>query len=366
MTFSNVFQNKSVIITGHTGFKGSWLLAWLKSLGAKITGISFDIPTIPSHYAYGNMKNNIVDYKIDIREKSKLKDAIQSANPDFIFHLAAQPIVKKSYESPYETWSTNLMGSLNILDSVRDFKKRCNVIMITSDKCYDNVEWSWGYRENDILGGPDPYSASKGATELMIKSYVKSYFSGVDNLVHIASARAGNVIGGGDWAENRIIPDCIKSWSKNLPVNLRNPNSTRPWQHVLEPLSGYLLLASNLNKNSSFHGEAYNFGPESHQNFSVRELVESMSKHWKKVKWNDISNNQKIEAYESNLLKLNCDKALHHMNWRPVLDFKSTVKMTAIWYKSFYEEDINNNQTTIKQISDYTQKAKQKGLVWAK
>tara|TARA_B100001113_G_scaffold349877_1_gene346034 strand:+ start:4251 stop:5327 length:1077 start_codon:yes stop_codon:yes gene_type:complete len=346
------FKNKKIIVTGHTGFKGSWLTSWLKVLEADVTGISLDLPTEISHFDAAHIKDDIEDCRIDIRDYESISKKIIDKKPDFLFHLAAQPIVGRSYEDPIETWSTNVIGTINILESLKKLNNQCTAIIITSDKCYDNVEWEWGYRENDALGGPDPYSASKGAAELAIKSYKKSFFNDENSNIRIASARAGNVIGGGDWAKNRIVPDCIVAWSNNNSVELRNPSSTRPWQHVLEPLGGYLTLAEKLSKNFELHGEAFNFGPPSHQNHSVLALVQEMSNHWEKVKW-EIPSKIEDVFYESGLLKLNCDKALHLLDWQAILDFKDTVQLTAEWYKSFYENKNNIGQTTNHQIKEY-------------
>jgi len=350
-----IYKNKNVVVTGHTGFKGSWLVAWLKQMGASVTGIALDPPSIPSHYDASKLADGIQDYRIDIRNEGAIEQVILEAKPDFLFHLAAQPIVGASYDDPIETWGTNVMGTINVLEALRKIQHDCSAVIITSDKCYNNVEWEWGYRENDALGGPDPYSASKGAAELAIRSYVKSYFSGEDNSVRIASARAGNVIGGGDWAANRIVPDCVKSWSKNEIVELRNPHSTRPWQHVLEPLGGYLQLGALLSQNHHLHGEAFNFGPQAQQNQSVLELVKQMSKSWSEVRWAECES-KSSQFYESGLLKLNCDKALHFLNWHAVLDFEETVALTANWYRSFYEVPSSIREVTNKQINDYSKK----------
>ncbi|MDC1238144.1 CDP-glucose 4,6-dehydratase [Pseudomonadales bacterium] len=350
-----IYKNKNVVVTGHTGFKGSWLVAWLKQMGASVTGIALDPPSIPSHYDASKLAEGIQDHRIDIRNVGAIEQAIREAKPDFLFHLAAQPIVGASYGDPIETWSTNVMGTINVLEALRKVEHECSAVIITSDKCYDNVEWEWGYRENDALGGPDPYSASKGAAELAIRSYVKSYFSGDDNTIRIASARAGNVIGGGDWAENRIVPDCVQSWSRNEIVELRNPHSTRPWQHVLEPLGGYLQLGALLSQNHRLHGEAFNFGPQAQQNHSVLELVKQMSRSWSEVRWAECEP-QSSQFYESGLLKLNCDKALHFLNWHAVLNFEETVALTADWYRSFYDEPISIQDVTHKQINDYAKK----------
>jgi CDP-glucose 4,6-dehydratase len=360
---SNFFKNKTVLVTGHTGFKGSWLIAWLKILGANVVGLSLDPPTTPSHFVAACLHKDIVDLRIDIRDNEALKNSIIETQPDFIFHLAAQSLVRKSYSSPIETWTTNLNGTMNLLESLRALKNDCSAVIITSDKCYENVEWVWGYRETDSLGGLDPYSASKGATELLIRSFIKSFFPPTSN-VRIASARAGNVIGGGDWANSRIIPDCVRAWSAGTEVTLRNPNSTRPWQHVLEPLSGYITLAMHLNRTSNFHGESFNFGPSSHQNHSVLELVSLMGNQWDKANWRDISKSIE-EPYESGLLKLNCDKALHQLNWHEVMDFEDTVNMTIEWYKIFYQTPEKIFDVTKSQIVKYHTLANEKGLPWA-
>ena len=364
MNYFEVFKDKKILITGHTGFKGTWLTAWLKLLGAEIVGISLDIVSDPSHFLEANLDDGIKDYRVDIRDREKVIEITKKERPDFIFHLAAQSLVRESYLNPVDTWSTNLMGTLNILEALRKVDKKCTAVIITSDKCYDNVEWVWGYKETDSLGGPDPYSSSKGAAELLIKSYLKSFFASEDCEVRIASARAGNVIGGGDWAKDRIIPDCVKAWSQDKIVQLRNPNATRPWQHVLEPLSGYLRLAYDLDKSKRLHGEPFNFGPPAQQNQSVSELVEVMSHYWDKVRWEDISK-RADQPYESGLLKLNCDKALHELNWRAVMDFEETVSMTAEWYKSFYLDPTTILDFTNSQLEKYTDLAKSRGLDWA-
>tara|TARA_B100001248_G_C27380982_1_gene456930 strand:- start:706 stop:1815 length:1110 start_codon:yes stop_codon:yes gene_type:complete len=358
------FKNKNVLITGHTGFKGSWLTAWLKKLEANVTGVSLDPITNPSHFHAANIAKNINDLRIDIRDRTTLSKEIIKAKPDFVFHLAAQSLVRKSYKNPVETWETNVLGTLNVLEALKDLENDCVAIIITSDKCYDNVEWEWGYRETDLLGGPDPYSASKGAAELAIKSHIKSYFQSKTANVRIASARAGNVIGGGDWSKDRIIPDCVKAWSEDKTVSLRNPNATRPWQHVLEPLSGYISLAINLSQKQELHGEPFNFGPKADVNRSVLDLVEQMSINWNKVRWEDVSEKED-GPYESGLLKLNCDKALHFLDWHAVMNFEDTVNMTSEWYKAFYNSEDKIEEITNNQISDYILMAKKSGLAWA-
>ena len=360
----NVFDAKTVLITGHTGFKGAWLTAWLKQLGAKVIGIALDPPTNPSHFAAAGLAEGISDLRIDIRNYAALESAVVSAQPDFVFHLAAQALVRRSYENPFETWQTNLLGTLQLLEALRKVDKLCAAVIITSDKCYDNVEWVWGYRETDAMGGFDPYSASKGAAELAVRSQIKSFFPKATSKVRIASARAGNVIGGGDWAADRIVPDCVKAWSVNNSVELRNPYSTRPWQHVLEPLSGYLSLAVALAQRSELHGEPFNFGPPSRQNHCVLELVQQMALYWDQVHWQEISRSG-VAPYESGLLKLNCDKALHHLQWHAVMDFNDTVRMTAEWYKAYYKQPSSIGAMTDIQIKAYTLSAKRQGLAWA-
>ena len=241
--FNNIFRGKKIIVTGNTGFKGSWLSLWLYSLGAKVTGISKDIPSNPSLFEELDLAKKTEHHFENICDALKMKEIFTAVQPDFVFHLAAQPIVSVSYDDPLETFRTNTIGTANILEALRFVSSPCSAVIITSDKCYDNVEWIWGYREQDALGGKDPYSASKGAAELVIKTYFHSYFKKADSKIKLASIRAGNVIGGGDWALNRIVPDCFRSWNDGKPVKIRNPESTRPWQHVLEPLSGYLRAA---------------------------------------------------------------------------------------------------------------------------
>jgi len=355
-----IFRGKSVMVTGHTGFKGSWLIAWLKMLGAQVTGIALDPPTNPSHFLVAQLGNDVLDLRIDLHEKKAVHQAIEDVHPDFLFHLAAQPLVRKSYLDPITTYSTNVIGTLYVLEALRDFKYPCVAVMITSDKCYDNVEWVWGYRETDRLGGPDPYSASKGAAELVIRSHVSSFFP-KDGNIRIGIGRAGNVIGGGDWAEDRIVPDCIRAWSKGEEATLRNTKATRPWQHVLEPLSGYLNLAMKLSQDSNLHGEPFNFGPPAHQNHTVLKLVKAMSEYWDQVRWVDVSDNAE-QHHESGLLKLNCDKALHQLDWRAVLSFQETVRMTAEWYRSYYENPSKIRDITFSQIKEYETFAQNKGM----
>lgn len=356
-----IFKNKTVIVTGHTGFKGSWLTQWLVLLGAKVIGISNNIPSKPSHFELLNLRKKIIHKKINIINLKKLKKIIIDYKPDYLFHLAGQPLVKNSFLNPIETWQTNTVGTLNILEALRVLKKKCNVILITSDKSYKNLEIKRGYKETDILGGYDPYSASKAGAELVIQSHVKSFFSIKQKKILICVARAGNVIGGGDWSNYRLIPDCIKSWTKNKKVVLRNPNSTRPWQHVLEAVWGYLLLASKLNKNKKLHGEVFNFGPINTNNYSVLQVVKNMKKNWSKVSWK-ILKLKKNKFYESSLLKINSIKAMKKIKWKCILKFSETVKMTVDWYKLNYTNPDIIQKITIKQIKEYEKLIYKRGI----
>lgn len=364
MSHLSLLKGAKVLVTGHTGFKGSWLSLWLTHLGAQVTGVSIDVPTEPSHFVAAELASTLRDCRLDIRDGAGLKSLVQDIQPDFVFHLAAQALVRHSYADPVDTWQTNALGTINVLEALRGLVHPCVAVLITSDKCYDNVEWVWGYRETDALGGPDPYSASKGAAELAIRSHVRSFFP-ADGVVRIGVGRAGNVIGGGDWAGDRIVPDCMRAWSRGEIVSLRNPLATRPWQHVLEPLSGYLALAMALKESSALHGEPFNFGPPAQQNHSVGELVSAMTDHWDQVRWEDVSE-QYGGPYESGLLKLNCDKALHYLQWRATWDFDATVRETALWYRHYYGKPSKSIiNFSLGQIAAYVQAAKSQGVAWA-
>ena len=360
MNLSSVFNNKAVLVTGHTGFKGSWLSAWLSQLGANIIGLSDRVPTNPAHYDY--IKECIdQDHRIDVRDTESIFSIINEVKPHFIFHLAAQPIVLASYQEPLITFSTNTLGTAAILDALRRTNHKCTAVMVTSDKCYDNVERDYGYNEEDRLGGKDPYSGSKGAAELVIKSYVQSFFINTGSNVQVAVGRAGNVIGGGDWAPYRIIPDCVRSWAVNKKPEIRSPFATRPWQHVLEPLSGYLSLAYALSKNHGLNGEAFNFGPLVNQNHTVEELVNEMIIHWPGSEWQNKSADNKT-PHEAGLLQLNCDKAQKILEWRATLNFKETALWTSEWYREYYNKGSKYAlEVTVNQIEEYMNFAKQRG-----
>ena len=364
--FDNVYAGKRVLITGHTGFKGSWLASWLLKLGAKVYGLSLDDQTEPSHFNLLNFGKEVKHSKGDVRDQAFLENYIEETNPEFIFHLAAKAIVRDCYENPIDAFMTNSFGSLNVLHSLKRAEALKAVVMITSDKCYENVEWEYGYKEDDQLGGKDPYSASKACAELLFSSFFRSYFGKAG--FHISTARAGNVIGGGDWARDRIVPDCIRSWAEKKSVEIRSPLATRPWQHVLEPLSGYLWLGASLyqKEREGLNGEAFNFGPSSDVNKPVSDLISEMNKYWDDGKWhkNESAMGAKKEA---NLLKLCCDKALHRLDWLPNLSFQETVEFTVNWYKNYYLQKISSiREYTLGQISSYEDLAKKRKRAWAK
>ncbi|KHE94088.1 MAG: CDP-glucose 4,6-dehydratase [Candidatus Scalindua rubra] len=365
-SFKNIYSGKRVLITGHTGFKGSWLSTWLLNLGANVIGYSLNIPTNPSNFNVLNLVNKLEHITGDVKDLNHLEQVFDECSPDIVFHLAAQAITRLSYDMPQDTFNTNLVGTVNILECIRRSKTVKAAVIITSDKCYQNVEWIWGYRENDRLGGDDPYSASKACVEIASNSYIKSFFS-EDGSPKISTARAGNVIGGGDWAVDRIVPDCVRAFFKGKRLEIRNPLATRPWQHVLEPLSGYLWLGANfLLRNERVSGESFNFGPLSDVNRTVEELLCEFTKTLKNGKW-CISKEGDKEKKESVLLHLNCEKALSYLNWHAVLSFEETVKITSEWYKNYYDStDKDMYDFTTKQIDGYKCLAQKRGLIWAK
>ena len=332
------YKNSKVLVIGHTGFKGCWLVNCLNYFQAKVYGIAKkEINQSINYKASGIKKKIIKEYNIDVRDYSNLNKAILDIKPKFIFYLAAQSLVGQSYKKPFETWDTNFYGVLNLLEILKEKKFRCNLILITSDKCYKNIGKKTGYKEIDYLGGTDPYSASKSSVEILYKSYFDSYLFKKNN-IQSATVRAGNVIGGGDLSENRIVPDCIKAWQKKTIVKIRSPKSTRPWQHVLGPLNGYLILGDYLNKNKC-NGESFNFGPTLNNSKTVKKLILEIQKNLKKFKFKITKQNLFLEH---GLLQLNCSKAKKILNWKPQLNFKDTIKFTTDWYKEFY---LNSNMS---------------------
>lgn len=365
--FGNVYRGKRVFVTGHTGFKGAWLTAWLLKLGAQVTGYSDSVPTEPSLFEASGLKSRI-DHKLgDIRDLENLTLALQDAKPDFVFHLAAQAIVSTSYTKPIDTITTNVVGTANLLEALRTVDRPCVAIIITSDKCYENVEWPWGYKETDHLGGKDIYSASKGAAEVIFHSFFHSFFAHENGPIRLATGRAGNVIGGGDWAKDRIVVDCMRNWSDGRHVEIRSPNATRPWQHVLEPLSGYLTLGASLTASPSLSGESFNFGPRSEQNRTVVDLISDLSEHWHFANPTDAYRvTANVPFHEAGLLKLNCDKALHYLRWESNLDYDTCVKFVSEWYFAFYRGQESMFELTLDQIEQYEARARQRDLIWTR
>lgn len=363
--YQNKYYNKKVLITGNTGFKGSWLTMWLLKLGAKVYGISKDIPTKPSLFETLQLESKINHAFLDIRNFDVLSKEIKQIEPAFIFHLAAQPIVSLSYTNPLETITSNVVGTANILESLRQLKNKCVAVIITSDKCYENVEWVWGYKETDRLGGKDIYSASKGAAEIIYHSYHRALFGEKTEHLTTVTARAGNVIGGGDWAKDRIVPDCFRAWSANEKVTIRQPMATRPWQHVLEPLSGYLHIASHLWNSKELNGESFNFGPFQESNSSVKQLITDLGHTWGIDSENDLYQvDNEANFSESGLLKLNCDKALFYLKWKPTLTYSELVNITGNWYKNFYKKESDVEKFTLTQIEEFENLATKRNIIW--
>lgn len=340
------FKNKKIIVTGHTGFKGSWLICWLSILNAQILGISLK-PKKLSHFNLIKNKIKIKNVFLDIRNEKEIKKKILDFQPDLVFHLAAQAIVSKSYEAPKYTYETNVLGTFNVLNSLLGLKKKCSAVFITSDKCYQNREINRGYKEDDKMGGEDFYSSSKASAELLIHSFYKSFIYKKKMNLSIATARAGNVIGGGDWSKDRLIPDCIFSWSKGKRAIVRNPNSTRPWQHVLEALNGYLHLSYFLSQNK-FNGESFNFSNQKIKNFTVKDFIYNMSKKWIGAKWK-IKKNSSFK--ETKLLQLSNRKAEKKMKWKNKIKLDDTINLVFNWYYSFYKK---KKILTFEQIKFFT------------
>jgi CDP-glucose 4,6-dehydratase len=362
--FGGIYSYKKVLVTGHTGFKGSWLSLWLSLLGADVTGLSIEPDTNPNHISLLNIKmNSIIG---DIRNKKLVYDVIDNYKPDIVFHLAAQPLVRKSYKMPHETFEINIMGTVNIFEACRASESVRAIINVTSDKCYDNKEYAYsssGYREEDPMGGFDPYSASKGCVELITSSYRNSFFNLSDykktHNILLASCRAGNIIGGGDWSEDRLVPDIIRSAAQNNPINIRNPYAVRPWQHVMEPLSGYLLLGQKLLEEKPEFAEAWNFGPDQKSDITVKEVVKTAKLSWEQINYETTSDPD--QPHESGFLKLNCSKANSKLDWKGVWDVTTAIKKAIEWYRDFYNKEI---LLTENDLAYYIEDAENKGLSW--
>ncbi len=350
------YRGKRILVTGHTGFKGSWLSIWLKELEADVIGYALDPRTKDDIFIAAGLKDKIVDVRGDIRDIDNLQKVFLKYKPEIVFHLAAQPLVIKSYESPRDTYEINVMGTLNVLECIRNAKSTKVGVMITTDKCYENKEQIWGYRETDPLGGYDPYSSSKGCAEILIASYRSSFMNPKDYKKHgksISSVRAGNVIGGGDWSENRLVPDCIRALINNKTIEIRNPYAIRPWQHVLEPLSGYLQLANNMYQDGINYSSAWNFGPNQDAMVKVGLVVDYIVDKWNSGKWVEVLD--KEVCHEANLLSLDCAKAKTYLGWSPKLSISEAIEYTVECYKNYLKDNVYD--LCKKQIDLYNQKS---------
>lgn len=367
-TFDGIFNGMTVLVTGHTGFKGSWLSLWLQELGAHVIGFSLAPPTNPSNFAETHMAQKMIDIRGDICDYSPLADAINTHKPTIIFHLAAQSLVLEGYKQPKETFDVNVGGTVNVLEAARHCPAVKALVMVTTDKCYENREWTWGYRENDALGGHDPYSASKSMAEQAITSYRKSFFE-KSGQAAVASVRAGNVIGGGDFSENRIVPDCMKALMAQQTIPVRNPQSVRPWLNVLDPLSGYLWLAAKLLQEGQAYADAWNFGPLEHHGINVQRLVEKAIEFWGGGEWKHTgSANAKKEM---GLLRLNWDKAANELNWRPAYNWIDAIQETVDWFKEYdrhrRKPGVSDMRSVcIEHIKAYASRAEQLDIAWAR
>lgn len=360
--FGNVYKERKIFVTGHTGFKGSWLVLWLLNLEANVVGYSLSVPTDPNHHEILSLDLKTVSG--DVRDFEKIQKAVESFRPDIVFHMAAQPLVRKSYQNPMETFETNVIGTVNVFEACRQTDSVKAIVNITSDKCYENREWIWGYRETDPMGGHDPYSASKGCAELVTASYRKSFFPLEEyqrtHQTLVTSVRAGNVVGGGDWGEDRLVPDIMRAAGQNEKVIIRNPQATRPWQHVLEPLAGYLLLGQQLLEGKKDFSGAWNFGPNDEGHRNVLTVVKELQNHWPSIDY-QLTTGEK-NPHEANLLKLDCSKAHTKLGWRLVWNSFRAFAKTAQWYRGFYESGRVLSQ---EQLAEYINDAKQKQMSWA-
>ena len=364
--FNGIFKNKTVFVTGHTGFIGSWLVLWLQSLDARVIGYSLEPPTKPSLFETLGLENEITHIIGDIQDKQNLSDNIEKHKPEIVIHLAAQPLVRVSYEDPVETFRTNILGTVNILDSIRKSGSVSSCVVMTSDKCYQNLDADRFHKETDPLGGSDPYSASKGAAEIITNSFRNSFF----NKSNIATVRAGNVIGGGDWAKDRIVPDCIRALTTNKKIMVRNPSSIRPWQFILEPISGILWLGSKLYTKPEKYSEAWNLGPNQTSNITVEKVVQNIIRIWdkdgsEKGSWLDTSKESKNQPNESISLLLDSTKALTSLEWKTIYSFETAINQTVSWYKSYYNNDTSMKELSVHQIEQYSKTADQMNITWA-
>ncbi len=364
--FKGIYKDRTVLVTGHTGFIGSWLVLWLQSLGAKVVGYSLEPSTKPSLFETLGLENEITHIIGNVQDNQNLSDNIEKYKPEIVIHLAAQPLVRVSYEDPVETFRTNILGTVNILDSIRKSGSVSSCVVMTSDKCYQNLDADRFHKETDPLGGSDPYSASKGAAEIITNSFRNSFF----NKSNIATVRAGNVIGGGDWAKDRIVPDCIRALTTNKKIMVRNPSSIRPWQFVLEPISGILWLGSKLYTKPEKYSEAWNLGPNQTSNISVEKVVQNIIRIWdkdgsEKGSWLDTSKESKNQPNESISLLLDSTKALTSLEWKTIYSFETAINQTISWYKSYYNNDTSMKELSIHQIEQYSKTADQMNITWA-
>lgn len=365
--FAGAFTGKTVFITGHTGFKGAWLAIWLERLGARVVGYALRPPTSPSLFEACGLAGRLDHIEADIRDAERMAQAIGSSKPDYIFHLAACPLVRESYANPLAAYDTNVMGTLALLDAVRRNAHPCVMVVVSTDKCYENREWAYGYREVDRLGGHDPYSASKAAMEIAVASYRLAYFPPArigEHGVRLATVRAGNVIGGGDWASDRILPDAVRALARGETLRVRNPRAVRPWQHVLEPLAGYLWLAARLAAEGEPYTSAWNFGPAATDAYTVAELADAIVRAWGGGDWQPVDDAG--APHEASLLMLAIDKARLHLGWQPVWNFHAAVARTVGWYRAFYAaaDDWKPYQACIADIEAYERAAGEQGLAW--
>ncbi len=363
--FNNIYRGKRVLVTGNTGFKGCWLSTWLLMCGAEVYGYSIDIPSQPSMFETLKLDGRVHHRFGDVRNKDEFASYLNEVRPDFVFHLAAQAIVSTSYANPFDTITTNVVGTASVLEAICNADWEITAVIITSDKAYDNVEWIWGYRENDAMGGKDVYSGSKGCAELVTKSYWHSFIKKKQN-VRLGVARAGNVIGGGDWSADRIVVDTIKAFVENRPVEIRSPKATRPWQHVLEPLSGYLCLGQALAEGTVTNGEAFNFGPRAEQTKTVQQLARDLASRWGLNPDDSVKITGQVAFEEAKLLKLNCDKALAYLEWHSTLLYDATVEFIAEWYGAFYgDAKVDMFDMTCNQIERFVAEAEKQKLSWS-